>query len=464
MPDPVAAHLAAERPAILDRFDRYLRIASVSTDPAYGPHMEAARQFLLRRLGEIGLNEVRLLEVGSGHPAVYGEWLGAPGKPTVLIYAHYDVQPPGPDEMWVTPAFQPTLREGRIYARGASDVKGSTTIAIETIAAFLAAEGRCPLNVKVFLEGEEETGSPSLPAIVERHGEVLAADAMISADGGRGSLHGPTINAGMRGLARLDFSVRTAAKDCHSGKYGGAVRNALHEIAALAASLHDRHGAVAVAGFGDDADPLGGERRAEAAALGMDEGAFLADIGATAAGDGAFTMRERLTLMPSIDVNGMWGGYTGAGAMTVIPHKASAKLTMRLAPGQSPQKALADVEAHLRARLSPGCRLDVDASSAVASAYTLDPGHPLVQSARKVLLATTGREPVLMRHAATVPIVDFFKKKLGLDTLMFGFHLPDEDIHAPNEFFRIDSFDDGFVAWPLLLRELARFSPQDMRQ
>ena len=463
MNDPVVAYLAAAKTDILERFDSYLRMASVSTDPAYADHMEAARQFLLDRLTQIGLDNVRLLDVGSGHPAVYAEWLGAPGAPTVLIYAHYDVQPPGPAALWTTPPFEPSLRDGRIYARGASDVKGSTTIAIETIAAFLAAEGWCPVNVKMFFEGEEEIGSPTLPAIVARYVDLLAADAMISADGGRGSLTGPTINAGMRGLARLDFSVVTAAKDCHSGKYGGAIRNALHEMAALLGSLHDRDGAVTVAGFGDDAEPITNRRRAEAAALAMDEAAFLGDVGGIAAGNPAFTMRERLTLMPCIDINGMWGGYTGDGSMTVIPQRASAKLTMRLAPGQSPAKALADVEAHLRSRLSPGCSIEIDVSTAVSSSYTLQADHPLIRAARAVLVATTGREPVLMRHAATIPIVDFFKKKLGLDTLMFGFHLPDEDIHAPIEFFRLSSFDVGFVAWPLLFRELAKFTPQAMR-
>lgn len=463
MPDIVTSHLLAEKPAILDRFTRYLKIRSVSTDPAYASSMEEARHFLLARLSEIGLQGVRLLDAGSGQPAVYGEWLGAAGAPTLLIYAHYDVQPPGPADEWASPPFEPTERDGRIYARGASDVKGSTTIAIETIAAFLSVEGGCPVNVKLFLEGEEETGSPSLPEILSQFGDVLAADAVISADGGRGSNDGPTINVGMRGLARLEFTVVTADKDCHSGKYGGAIRNALHEIAALVASLHDRDGAVAVPGFGDDAAPITDEDRRHMAALARDEATFLADVGARRAGDRSRSIQERLTMMPCIDVNGLWGGYTGAGSMTIIPHRASAKLTMRLAPGQSPHKALDAVEAHLRARLTPGCRLEITNAAAGCASYTLPSGHPLVQSAQRVLRETTGREPVLMRHAATVPILSLFKERLGLDSLMFGFHLPDEDIHAPNEFFRLSSFDDGFMAWPLLLRELSTFAPEAMR-
>jgi acetylornithine deacetylase/succinyl-diaminopimelate desuccinylase-like protein len=234
-------------------------------------------------------------------------------------------------------------------------------------------------------------------------------------------------------------------------------------MAALVASLHDHNGLVVVPGFDAGADEITEERRRETAAFAFDEAAFLADIGAQPRGDGAYSMRERLTLMSCIDVIGMWGGYTGAGSMTVIPHRASAKLTMRLAPGNSPQQALDAVEAHLRDGLAPGCRFLVHRSEAACVPYTLRADHPLVLAAQTVLRATTSSEPVLIRHAATIPIVSLFKEKLGLDTLMFGFHLPDEDIHAPNEFFRLTSFDEGFNAWPRLLRELSKFAPNALR-
>ena len=229
------------------------------------------------------MQNVQLLE-GGGQPAVFGEWLGAPGRPTLIVYGHYDVQPADPLELWDSPPFEPTERDGRLYARGASDVKGSTTIAIETIAGFLAVTGGCPVNIKLFIEGEEETGSPSLRDIVERYRGMLTADAMLSADGGRASTTIPTLGIGGRGLAGLQFTLRTAAKDAHSGRYGGAVRNALHEMAALLASLHDRQGRIQVAGFGDDATPISNAMRAAAAALPFDEAEFYASIGGTRMG------------------------------------------------------------------------------------------------------------------------------------------------------------------------------------
>src|ERR1700722_7919936 len=230
MSDAVIAHLAAERPAILERLKTLIRIPSVSTDPAFAADMQVAREFLLDRLRTIGLQNVQLLDGGTGQQAVFGEWMGAPGRPTIIVYGHYDVQPADPLELWHTPPFEPTERDGRLYARGASDVKGSTTIAIETVGAFLALTGCCPINIKLFLEVEEESGSPRLRAIVAKHRDKLQADAMLSADGSRVSTTVPTLGIGGRGLAGLEFTLRTAAKDAHSGRYGGAVRNAVVEM------------------------------------------------------------------------------------------------------------------------------------------------------------------------------------------------------------------------------------------
>lgn len=463
MGDKVVEQLLSRTAEVRARFEDFLRIKSVSTDPAFRPEMEKARHFLCQWLTRIGLGDVRHLDIGKGHPAVYAATPTLPDAPTLLVYGHYDVQPPGPEDAWMSPPFEPAERDGRIYARGASDVKGSTTIAIETVATFLAVEGQCPVNIKFFLEGEEETGSPSLLETIARYRDLLQADAMISADGGRASLTVPTINVGIRGLAKVNFSLFTAEKDAHSGKYGGAIRNALHDMAALVASLHDENGEVSVQGFYEGLGPLTEEQRQQTAAFPFDETLFLADIGALPSGDARFTMRERLTLRPALDVNGLSGGYTGAGTMTVIPHKASAKLTMRTAPGQDPQKVCEAVIAHLKAECPKGARLVIDAVQEGTPAYSLPATHPLVRAAQVVLRRTSGREPVLVRHAATVPIISIFKDKLGLDSLMFGYHLPDEDIHAPNEFFRLTSFAEGFEAWTLLLRELANYAPSDFR-
>ncbi|KRD96310.1 peptidase M20 [Bosea sp. Root381] len=461
--EPVVQHLREQHDAVFERLNAFLRLPSVSTDPAYAQGMADTRAFLVDWLKRIGLNDVQLLD-GGGQPAVYGAWLGAPGAPTIIVYGHYDVQPPDPLALWKTPPFEPTVRDGRLYARGASDVKGSTTIAIETVAAFLAVQGRCPVNIKLFIEGEEETGSPSLHEIVRRYGDLLKADAMISADGGRASPTVPTINVGARGLTKLELVVRTAAKELHSGRYGGSVRNALHELAAIVASLHDSEGAIAIPALMDAVAPLGERDRRDTAALPFDEVAFVADVGGIAAGEPGFTIRERLTLRPAIDVNGMWGGYTGAGSKTVIPDEARAKITIRLAPGQDPEQVAQALKDHILAAARPGVAVRFETIGGGSPASTLAADHPLVQAATSVLQATSGQEPVHVRLGATVPITAIFKEMLDLDTLMFGFNLPDEDVHAPNEFFHIPSIALGLRAWPLLLQELAQFPPSAFRQ
>lgn len=458
--EAVADALVAETALVRDRLERFIRLPSVSTDPAFAAGMRGAQDFLLEWLRGIGLDDVQLLH-GGGHPAVYGAWTGAPGRPTLLIYGHYDVQPPDPVGEWHSPPFEPTERGGCLFGRGASDDKGSTAIAISAVAAWLRAPGGCPVNVKLFLEGEEEVGSPSLRAIVARHGALLRADAMLSADGGRASPTVPTVNVGARGNTGLEIALSTAAKDLHSGKYGGAVRNALHEMARLVASLHDDDGRIAVDGYLEAAVPPGARQRGEAAAFPMDEAAFCAEVGAAALGEPGYTLRERLTLRPAIDVNGMWGGYTGTGAKTVIPRQAHAKLTLRLVPGQEPAAARELVVRHLRARCAPGVALQVSGNAGGSPASTLAGDHPLVAAASGVLERVLGRPPVPVRLAATVPVTALFKELLGIDTLMFGFGLPDEDVHAPNEFFRLSSIPLGLRGWVMLLDALGRVGPAD---
>ncbi|HEY3847209.1 MAG TPA: dipeptidase [Acetobacteraceae bacterium] len=460
MSDAVIAHLTEQRDAILERLKALLRLPSVSTDPAFADAMQSAREFLLERLRAIGMQDVQLLE-GGGQPAVFGEWMGAPGLPTLIVYGHYDVQPPEPLELWDSPPFEPTVRDGRLYARGASDVKGSTTVAIETIGGFLAVTGGCPVNIKLFIEGEEESGSPSLRGIVEQHREKLVADAMLSADGSRVSTTIPTLGIGGRGLAGLQFSVRTAAKDAHSGRYGGAVRNALHEMAALLASLHDRQGRIQVAGFGDDAAPITNAIRAATATLLFDEAEFYASIGGTQCGDPIYSVRERVTLRPTIEVNGLWGGYTGAGTKTVLPCEAHAKITMRLAPGMDPRRARRQLRTHLETLVPPGVELSFSAHDGGTPAPTLPDDHPLLVTASRVQERLHGRKPVPVRAGGTLPITAIFREMLGIDTLAYGLAMPDEDVHAPNEFFRLSSLDEGLQSWPMLLSELGALTAAD---
>jgi len=450
--------LESRQPAILEWLKSFLRIPSVSADPSFEEGMHEARRFLVNRLNQIGLDNVQLLE-GGGEPAVYGEWCGAPGKPTLMVYGHYDVQPADPIELWATPPFEPTVVGDRIYGRGTSDVKGSTTIALEVIASFLAVQGGCPVNIKVFLEGEEETGSPSLRALATRHRELLKADAVISADGGRASPSVPTVNTGARGVAQLEVRLRTASKDLHSGRYGGAVRNAVHEMARLAASLHGVDGGVAVDGFYDQAVQPTAKQRADTAAFPYDEAAYFTDVHGVAHGEPDYSARERVTLRPSLDINGLWGGYSGSGLKTIIPCEASAKITARVVEGQDASEVIKAVLEHLQERCPAGCQLDVITVSEGSPASTIPPDHPLVRAAEAVLRRETGREPIHVRLGATVPVTSLFKETLGINTLMFGYNLPDEDVHAPNEFFRLTSMHDGAKAWALLLSELGNYSP-----
>lgn len=460
MSDRVLAHLEADRDAIRERLFSFIRHPSVGADPAYDAGMKGAREFLLGFLREAGFAKVRLLEAG-GQASVYGEWLGAPGRPTFLVYGHYDVQPPDPLEKWSSPPFEPTVRDERVYARGASDDKGPSMIALETLAAFLAVEGSLPVNVKILLEGEEETGSATLAAICANHRDLLAADAVISADGGRWRADLPTINVASRGNAGFEFTVRTGIKDLHSGRYGGAVPNALHVISDLIASFRDGQGSIVVEGFYDGIPPLTEEERAEMAAIPFDEDGFYAGLDTAPVGEPGYTTIERLWARPTLEVNGLWGGYQGAGSKTVIPNEASAKITTRLVPGQDPDRVQKAVMAHLERHCPAGATIAFTGTRGWAGAYRVPPCHPLLLAAEAALEATLGAKPIRVRMGATLPMTDIVARELGIDTVMFSFATSDEDYHAPNEFFRLASIDQGLHAWTDLLTRLGTHGSSD---
>jgi len=452
--DPVLAHARAARPAILERLAALVRCPSVGADLAAEPGMEAARRLIEARLAEAGFAGLRRLD-GGGHPAIYAEWLGAPGRPTILVYGHYDVQPPEPLELWTTPPFEPVERDGRLYGRGASDDKGPTVIGIETLAAFLAVEGALPVNVKILIEGEEETGSPSLARILAEHRALLEADAVLSADGARWRPDLVTVNVGARGNGGFEIRLRTASKDLHSGRYGGIVPNALHVLAGIVAGLHDAEGRIAVPGFYEGVAEPSAAERAAIAAIPLDEAALYRALDTAPVGETGYSLLERLWFRPTLDVNGMCGGYTGPGAKTVIPNEARAKLTTRLVPGQDPGRVRAALIAHLEAACPPGARLEIAAERGWAGAYSLPPGHPLLLAAEDALEETAGTRPVRVRIGATLPLTEIVERSLGIDTVMFSFAIADEDYHAPNEFFRLASIDEGLAAWTALLRRLA---------
>ncbi len=447
MNDKVLAMLRANHDRILASLIEFAAIPSVSTDPAHAADIRAAAEWVAQALAAAGPLNVRTIDT-PGNPVVYGEWLGAPGKLTVLVYGHYDVQPPDPLEKWQSPPFTPTLRDGRLYARGVSDDKGPMLIPIKVARAFFAAAGSLPINVKFLFEGEEEIGSRHLDEFITHHKELLAAAVVLSADGAMWRIDEPSLTVASRGLAGLELTLTAASKDLHSGRHGGGVANPLHAMARLIASLHEPNGRVAVAGFYEKVRDLSLADRNAIKALPFDERAYLVQVGAPAVfGEPGYSTLERQWARPTLEVNGMWGGYEGPGQKTVIPSDAHAKITCRLVPDQDPDDVVALVTRHLAAHVPPGTELSVTPSDHGARAAQIAADHFALKAADAALHAVYGVRPLFVRMGGTVPISELFKRHMGLDTVFFSFSTADEDFHAPNEFFRVHRLHEGLEAW-----------------
>ena len=443
----VTDYLRTHRERFVAELVEFAAIPSVSTDSAYAEGMAAAANWVAGQLSNAGVHGVQILPTAR-HPVVYGEWLDEPGAPTLLVYGHYDVQPPDPLDAWQSPPFAPEIRDGRLYARGVSDDKGPMLIPLKVAEAFLATAGRLPVNVKFLFEGEEEIGSPSLEPFIAAHTELLAADYALSADGAMWRVDLPSITVASRGMAGLEFTVTGAAKDLHSGRHGGAVANALHAVAELVASLHHADGRVAVAGFYADVVDLTAAERADLAALPFDDTGYLAQTGASATfGEAGYTTLERMWARPTLEINGLWGGYQGEGSKTVIPHAAHAKITCRLVPDQNPADITAKVARHLETHTPPGVRLAIRHDRHDALPYRLPADHAGLQIASQVLAELYGTAPVQVRMGGTLPVSELFQRLLGIYTVFFSFSTADEDFHAPNEFFRLQRLEEGLVAW-----------------
>ena len=442
------ARWGAERQEeILATLRDFVAIPSVSTDPAYAGDMRRGAEFLAAHMRGCGLENVAVRPT-AGHPVVMADWLHAGAAPTILIYGHYDVQPPEPLGKWQTPPFEPTLRDGRLYGRGASDDKGPVIVALAAIAAFLQTEGVLPVNVKLLIEGEEEIGSAHLDDFVAEHAAALAADFVLSADGATWRVDLPTIAVASRGICALQVKVTGAAKDLHSGRHGGSIANPLQVLSRLLASLHDKTGAVAVPGFYDSVRLPTADERRDLAEIPFDEVAYLRSVGAPeGAGEAGWTMLERNWLRPTLELNGIWGGYSGPGSKTVIPSEAQAKITCRLVPDQAPVATLDCIERHLQRVCPAGVTLDVMREPGGAFPVAVPSDHPGLRLAMQVLEEAYGQKTLPVRMGATVPIGGIFRQRLGIETVFFSFATSDEDYHAPNEFFRIERLRDGVQAW-----------------
>ncbi len=443
------AYLDETRERRLASFMDLLRIPSISGIPAHAPDVRAAAEWVASDLVRAGLEHVAAEETG-GHPIVYADWLHAPGAPTVLVYAHYDVQPVDPLDLWESPPFEPIVVGDRIQARGAADDKAQVHLHARAFEALIATTGRLPVNVKVVFEGEEESLSVNLDAWLAANRARLAADVALISDTGFFEGNRPAITVGLRGSLGCQIDVYGASGDLHSGMYGGTVENPLNALCGIIAALKGPDGRVRLPGFYDDVDEIGEVERAAIAALPFDEEAYRERIGVPAlVGEAGFTALERRSVRPTLDLNGIWGGFQGDGGKTIIPAHAHAKVSCRLVPSQDPATIGAAIVAYVAEIAPPGVRVEVhDLHGTRASVTPID--HPATRAAARALDATFGVPPLFVREGGSVPVCASFESILGLPVVMVGFMPPDCRAHAPNEYMDLRNYETG-------LRAIARF-------
>ena len=433
-----------------------LRIPSISTDPERVGDVRRAAQFVADELKRIGMQNVQLIETSEsnrqGHPLVYADWLNVPGKPTVLCYGHYDVQPAEPLDEWKSPPFEPEIRDGNIFARGAVDDKGQMWMHVKALESLMVAGGgTLPINVRVIIEGEEEVGGEGIAAFVREHGEQLKADVALVSDTEMFAPNTPTLCVGLRGMIYTEIEVHGARTDLHSGMYGGAVPNPFVALAQIIAKLKDEEGKILIPGFYDKVQkPTDAEIKAWKA-LPFDEEEFRkSEVGSVAlTGEPGYSALERTWIRPTMDVHGMPGGFIGAGAKTVIPAKAVAKVSMRLVPDMTPAESFAQYKAFVESLTPRGCTLEVRLIHA-GDPIVVSTDNRYVGMANDAMKTVFGKETVFVRGGGSIPIVGDFVRVLGIPTLMMGFGLPDDNLHAPNEKFNLSNFHRGIesiVRW-----------------
>jgi len=447
-------HLKSRRDRHLAELKELLRIPSVSTDPARAGEVRRAAEWVRDRLERAGCTRAEVVRT-DGHPIVYGEWLGAPDARTILVYGHYDVQPEDPVEQWTTPAFEPTERDGKLFARGAADDKGQFIIHVNALEAHLATSGGCPVNVKFVIEGEEEIGSGSLLPFLKRGREMLRCDAVVVSDTPMLAKGKPSICHGLRGLAYLQIDVTGTCRDLHSGEYGGAVANPAIVLTQMLAGLKDGRGRVRVPGFYDNVRRLTAPERRAFRDLRHNDAVFRRSIAAPELyGEAGYTTLERVWARPSIDINGIWAGFTGEGAKTVIPATAHAKISARLVPDQQSREIARKLSAHLKQIAPPTVKVKIrDLHGGEPWLAPLD--HPALAAAGRALKRAFGKKPVFVREGGSIPIITDFEKQLRVPAVLMGIGLPDDNLHAPNEKIDLDNFFGGIEASAWLMEELA---------
>jgi acetylornithine deacetylase/succinyl-diaminopimelate desuccinylase-like protein len=452
----ILEYIRSHQQRYLQEVKEFLAIPSVSTKPENVPDMERCARWVANHLTQIGMNNARIFPT-AGHPIVYADWLNAPGKPTVLIYGHYDVQPAEPFELWHSPPFEGTVRDGSLYARGATDDKGQAFVHFKGIEAFLKTNGSLPVNIKMILEGEEEIGSTHLESFISGHKQLLKADLVLISDTSMFARGVPSICYGLRGLSYMQIDLVGPNKDLHSGSYGGSVHNPIQALAEIIAKLHDAGGRITIPGFYKDVLKLTKAERTAFKKLPWKDTGYAKELGVKALyGEKGFTTLERLWARPTLECNGIWGGFIGEGAKTVLPSKASAKISMRLVPNQKPAKIAKLFQAYIK-KIAP--------KSVTVTVRDLHGGEPAITpidspGVRAGIIALEkgfGKKPLYQREGGSIPIVVQFKKLLGIDTVLLGFGLPDENAHAPDEFITLDNFFGGIRTVAHFYNELPRF-------
>ncbi|MFK7776740.1 MAG: dipeptidase [Gimesia sp.] len=453
MVEQVRKYLEQHQDRFVSELIDFLKIPSVSADSTLNSETRRAAEFVLQQMKATGI-ESRIIET-AGHPIVYGSWKKAEGKPTVLVYGHYDVQPPDPLDQWTTPPFEPDIRDGHIYARGATDDKGQMYTHIKSVEAWMKTHGELPVNLIFVIEGEEEVGSDNLDRFLEENKDLVACDIAVISDTSQYAPGIPAITYGLRGILACEVTVRGPSQDLHSGVFGGAVANPANGLARMIAALHDDAGRVQIPGFYDGVIELTQEERDQFAALPFDEAAFMDSLGVNAVtGEEGFSTLERRWARPTCDVNGMISGYTGEGPKTIVPAEARVKITCRLVPDQDPVLLTKALEQFLRDQLPIGLTMEfVDFHG--CKALVFDFNSPYMTAARSAIEQSFGAAPVMIREGGSIPVVETFQTVVGVDTLLLGWGQNTDNLHSPNERFALESFRQGTLASALLWQELA---------
>lgn len=445
--------LLTDEQTVLTELGAFLRIPSVSTLAEYAGDVAHAAQWVADYLTRAGLDHVRITPT-AGHPLVYADWLHAPDQPTLLIYGHYDVQPPDPLDAWLSPPFEPTVRDGNVYARGAADDKGQIYVHMKAVERLLHQDGALPINVRFLIEGEEEISSKGITAYVEAHPDELRCDAVLISDSPMFADGQPALTLGLRGSVNINVTVQTLHQDLHSGLHGGVAPNAIHALALIIAGLTDRDGRVLLPGYYETVRPLSPMQREQWAALPFDEAQYRAEIGASALiGEPGYSVLEREWARPTLDVTGIVGGFTGDGFKTIIPARAHAGISLRLVPDQDPAAIAAALTAQVQALCPPWATVTIQ-SAGDAAPVLVEPTAPVLGVAAAALADAFGKTPVLMRMGGSIPIVSLFSAALAAPCVLMGLGLPDDNLHAPNEKMKLDNIVRGITASASFLRRM----------